>query len=290
MLKPQFLNYVDNSFNLWLENHLLTKGSGIFGQSSYFYPLGQKQGYFVYGAPYQPIIANENISGNITPTGIYVNGTFYNQGQGNFVCYDYKRGWALFNANVGNHTKVSGTYSVAEVQILPLQIPEEKLLFETKFDKRKPNTSPLSGLAQDSYSYPAIYVKGALEGHNAPYELGGKDETEIDIGLFVIADSAYQLSAIKSILMDANKEIIPLLTTSPYNMFGGQANTGVNYHYYHYTSGALANNSGLYVKDVAVSSFNRFYNADFSKLNPDVYFGLAEFTICRPRLTRRGGL
>ena len=42
----------------------------------------------------------------------------------------------------------------------------------------------------------------------------------------------------------------------------------------------------MYIKDVVVNTFNRQYNADFNKLNPDVYYAVADLTICKPRLVR----
>ena len=285
MIKPQFINYLDNSFSLFLENWILSKGSGMAGTSSYFYPIGRQFNKWIYAAPYQPFVADENISGNISPTGIYLSGSFVQRNTSGFVDYNLKRGWAIFDNYVGNHTKVSGNYTVADIQILPLDISEEKLLFEEKFERRKPNSLSVSGLSPNSYTYPAIYVKGGESVGISPYALGGEQLSEVNIGLIILAESAYQISALKSIICDMEEQIVPLLTTSPYNVYGGFSNTGTNYNYYTYSSGAKYY-SGAYIKDVTVNTFNRSENANFNKLNSDIFYAIADITICKPRFSR----
>ena len=289
MLKPQFINLANSSFLLYLDNLILSKGSGLQTVSSYFYPVGQQFGKYIYAAPYQPIIANENISGNITPTGIYVSGTLVNRNTSNFFDFNYQRGWAIFNNNVGDYTKVSGTYSVAEINVLPLNISEEKLLFETKLSLRPKTSSPAAtGINQDSMTYPALYVKTPLTINNQEFAFGGMDETRINIGIFIFAESAYQKDAICGILADSAHSNIPLLTADkfPLNIYGGLKNTGTNFNYYTTSSGYIGAGSGLYIDEVTISSFNRYYNTDFSKLNPDCHWAIADFTLLKPRFPR----
>jgi hypothetical protein len=283
MINPQFLNLANSSFLLFLEHYILEKGSGFStGVSSQYYPIGRTyNGYYCYASPYQPQIFDSSIT---TPmTGVYVNGTFYQRGQGNFQDINYKRNQVYFTSQVSN---VSGYFPINDINILPLEVSEDILLFEKKFSLRKPN-SYLSGVQGDSYTYPCIYVKED-NSFNKPFAFGGEQESSINVGLIIMAESNYQLSALKGILGDMKEQIFPFLTADqfPLNIFGGFKNTGSNFNYNTLKTGYLAANSGCYVKDVIVNSFNRFQNADFNKLNPDIYCAIADVTFCKTRYPR----
>ena len=289
MIKPQFLNLVNSSFLLWLDNQILSKGSGMQKVSSYFYPISSNiNGKYIYSSPYQPIVFNENISGGITMTGVYLSGSLINRNQSNLFGFNYARGQVIFNNDVGDYTKVSGTYYVPEVQVLPLNVDETKLMFETKLDLRPKTSSPLpTGINNDSITYPALYVKSPLTVNNKEFAFGGWDNSIIHLDVFVFAESIYQCDCIKSILLDSTHSHVPLLTPDkfPLNAYGDLKNTGVNFNYNNTISGYIGP-SGLYISDVTVTTFNRFYNAEFNKLNPDVHWAIAEFTLERPRLPR----
>jgi hypothetical protein len=283
MIQPQFLNLANSSFLLFLEHYILEKGSGFStGVSSQYYPIGRTfNNYYAYSSPYQPQIFDSSIT--VPMTGIYVNGTFYQRGQGSFQDIDYKRNIAYFTAPVSS---VSGYFPINDINILPLEVPEEVLLFEKKFSLRKPN-SYLSGIQGDSYTYPCIYVK-EVGSNNRPFAFGGEQESDVNIGLIILAESSYQLGAIKGILCDMQEEIFPFFTADkfPLNVFGGFKETGSNFNYNTLKTGYLAVNSGCYIKNVTVNSFDRFQNADFSKLNPDVYYAIADVTFCKTRYPR----
>jgi len=119
------------------------------------------------------------------------------------------------------------------------------------------------------------------------WAFGGYENTKINIGAFIFAESAYQADCVKSILSDSIRSNIALLTPDkfPLNYYGDLKNTGQNFNYFTTSTGYIGH-SGLYVSDVTISSFNRFYNSDFTKLNPDVHWSVAEFTLERPRLPR----
>lgn len=292
MFTPQYLNLVNSSFLLFLEHQILEKGSGfVTGVNSRYYPIGRTyNNYYVYASPVQPQICDESITSPMT--GVYVGSTFYQRGEGNFVDIDYKNNRTIFNAPVNN---VSGIFPLNDINILSLDISEEKLLFETKLKLRNQNSniipSNYTGLLNDEKSYPAIYVKS--EGLvNKPFAFGGQDETAVNVGVFIFSDSKYQLDSVCSIINDMKLEYFALLTPDkmPFNVFGGLKNTGNNYNYTTLNTGYLAQNSGVYIRDVTINYFNRFYSADFMKMNPDVYYAIGEFDLCRPRLSRQGGI
>ena len=287
-MTPQFLNLANSSFLFWLDNYIANKGAFTTGVSSKFYSTNTiYNGLYYYQSPYSNFNYDTSVASAPVMSGVYINNNLVYPGTSGFSGIDYNRGRAWFSNNL-NSSIISGTYTVKDIGILPLAISEEKLLFETKFELRKPNTTSISGLAQDSYPYPAVYVKG-FDLNNTPYSFGGEDLSEISMGLFVMADSSYMADGLKSILADAKQHIIPLITAdkNPFSVLGTPKNTGININYTNITSGYLAQGrSGMYIKDVTINSFQREFNVDFNKLNPNVYTFIAEFTICKPRFPR----
>ncbi len=284
MIQPQYLNLVNASFLLWLDHYLLEKGNGFTQTNSQFYPIGRTyNGLFTYASPFQPIVADSSITE--PPTGIYVDGVYYNRGDGNFIDFNYAKGQAYFNSNLNG--VISGDFSIKDVNILPLDVSEDKLLFETKFYLRSKINQTLSGLKSDSYTYPAAYVKCEY-GKNEPFSFGGMDLTKTNVGVFLFCNSQYQLDAVKSILQDSAHSYIPLLTADkfPYNIYGGFKETGSNFNYNITTNNVVSAGSGVYIKDVTVTTFDREFVRDFSQLNPDVHWAVVDFVLDRPRWPR----
>ena len=284
-MRPQFLNLAHSSFLLFLNNYILKRGSGVAPVSSKFYPIGQSiNGVYTYAAPYQPIVYDSSICQPMT--GVYINSQPIQRGVSGFIDINYQKGEVYFNNNV-NQYQVSGDYMVAEIQVLPLTVSEEKLLLETKFNLRNKTTQTLSGLNSDSYTYPSIYVKG-FKSDNTPYAFGGEELSDTTIGLFLLMSNSYQLDAIKSILTDMEQELVPFLTQDqfPFDIYGGFKNTGSNFNYDTLKTTYLNANSGMYVKDVVVNTYVRQYESETKSLNPDVYWALADITICKTRFPR----
>jgi hypothetical protein len=270
---------------LWIDNFLLKKGEGFTtGVSTQFYRVGQKyNNLYTYAAPYQQMVSDASIT---TPTtGIYIGSNFYQRGQAPFIDFNYQKSQAYFSS-VPNGI-VSGTYPLKDVSVLPLDISEDKLMFETKLSLRSKTTVVPTGINNDSITYPALYIKSEA-GDNSPFAFGGQDESTVKIGVFMFLDSQYSLDACKSILMDASHSYIPLLTIDkfPYNSYGGFKNTGSNYNYETTTNGYINGASGLYIEDVSITSFNKYFNSEFHKLNPECKYAIAEFTLSRPRFPR----
>lgn len=289
-MRPQYLNYVNSSFVLFLDNYILIKTSGFYsGLSTKFYPTNNKyNNLFTYQSPYSNFIIDSSITTPIT--GIYINNMFITTGTSGFVGLNADKGQVYFSNNIGNNI-LSGVFATKEVAVLPLTISEEKLLFETRFNPR-PKTSSnsisfsnVTGLAQDSYTYPAIYVKG-FSNFSVPHAFGGLDLSTTNVGLMIVSENSFQCDAIKSILSDMREELVPFLTDFPFDIYGNYKITGQNYNYDSWVSGALFSGKYMYIDDVVVNSFKREYNLDSSKLNPDVFFAIADVTLCKNRFPR----
>ncbi len=294
MIRPQFLNLLNSSFLLWLDHYILEKGGGfITGITSNYYPIGQiyysGTNLYTYASPYQPQVTDYSITPKLM-TGCYLSGSFINVGSSGLISIDYKSNRLFFDRNIGNSTKVSGVFSLNEVNIMSLTVAEDKILFETKMNLRnKTNITP-TGIPNDSVTYPAIYVKDS-DMSNKPYALGGLDKTTVNIGAFLFMETQYQLDTLKSILNDAKNEIFPLLTPdkNPYNALGGFKDNQI-YNYNTLKTGYIAAGSGVYIDDVSVTTFGkglgRTVYSELMALNPDVFWSVVDFDICRIRLPR----
>lgn len=287
MIKPQYLNLLNSSFLLWINNHILKRGQGFINTSSLFYPINTRyNNYYTYSAPFQQIVSDFSINNANIPTGIYVNGSYLLKGQSGFVDINYDRAEVYFNSNV-NRT-VSGNYALKDINVLYSNFSEQKLLFDTKFALRSKYPQNYTGLNKEEVTYPCIYVKSEAGG-NEPLAFGGLDDSITHFGVYMFCESQYQLDALKSIIADSRHEYIPLFTTGemPYNLLGG-FNNNINFNYDVASSGKVSNGSGILITDVNITNFRREVYGDFSKLNPDIYWAIADFTVSKPRYPRLG--
>lgn len=285
MIKPQYLNILNGSFLLWLNNYILSRGECFSNVGTQFYPVNQSyNGLTAYSAPYSQMVSDFGVDGANVMTGVYVDGVFKTVGQSNFTGINYDKGQVYFNSSASR--TVSGNYSIKDINVLYLNFSEQKLLFETKFIQKSKISQTLSGLKNDEVTYPCVYVRSEA-GENKPFAFGGLDETVTNIGVYMFCDSQYQLDALKSILSDANKEYVPLFTTGemPYNKLGGFKDN-INFNYDTASAGKVSAGSGVLITDVQITSFKRAFYGDFSKLNPDVYWAIADFNLSKPRYPR----
>ena len=82
-MKPQFDNQVMSSFLLWFDNRLLTKGEAFQNVTGEFFEVSDDYfGYNTYASSYSQIVSDASISGANIPTGLYVENTLVNVGQG----------------------------------------------------------------------------------------------------------------------------------------------------------------------------------------------------------------
>lgn len=284
MIIAQHENLVVSSFLLWLNNWIANRGQAYNNIGSQFYLTNTRiNGYYTYAAPYNQLVADFGVSGANVPTGVYINNSFVQKGTSGFVDINYNRGHVYFTTPVTG--TVSGAYGVKDINIAPLTLSEHKLLFETKFSEKPRITQNMTGIANDSISYPVIFIK-SVGGSNEPFSFGGVKKTNSQLGLLVFADSQYQLDAVNSLLRDAEDELLPMLNTGdmPYNALGGFKNN-VNFNYSTLANGKIS--SGLYghIESVDITSFRTKYNANINDMNPDCYFGVIDINIWKPRVS-----
>jgi len=247
---------------MWLDNKILSKGEAFKNFSSKFYPIPNLySNLHSYGLPFKQIVCDSSITGADLLSGVYINNTFYTEGQSNLSGINPSEGQIYFGQNVGSN--VSGKYAVKDFNMYLTSDPEENILFETQY-KIKPKTSQAStGLAPNSIAYPAIFIKNN-GGFNKPYAFGGLDKTSVEIRLLVLSDSAFNLDAVCSILRDTSKSYIPVIRSSPFNNYGF-----LKSGYYNYNSLASESdlNEAAFISDVMISKIANTEN----KLNPGIF-------------------
>lgn len=283
MIAAQHENLVTSSFLLWLNNWIANRGQAYSNIGTQFYPTNTRiNGYYTYASPYNQLVADFSVSGANVPTGIYINGNFTQKGQNGFVDINYNHGLVYFSSQPTG--TISGNYSVKEINISPLTISENKLLFETKFSQKPKISQNITGISSDSLAYPAIFVK-SIAGSNEPFAFGGLKKTNSSIGLFVFADSQYQLDAINSLIRDAEEQLLPMLGTGdmPYNALGGFKNN-INFNYKNLANGKISSGNYGYIESVDTAVFTNKANVDINSLNPDCYFGVIDINIWQPRM------
>lgn len=292
MFAPQHQTLVMSSFALWLNNLLIQKG-GYINVGTKFYPTNiVYSNYTTFSSPYKPIIFDTSYSGPTTFTGVYFNNSFLTLHQSGYAGIDYNRGNVYFT---GSNTPsfvsatVSGSYSIPEYNVL-FPAPDVGMIFEGKMNLRPKSSlnNPVSGLGQNDITYPVIFVRN--EGNvNEPFTFGGTDLTTTSIGLYIFSDSQYSLDCVRSILVDQKTNYLSIIPTG--DMPTNNINFLKNGALFNYTgianlAGQIGSGTALYIKDVIITDFTRKgLFSEVASLPTDVYFGVAEFEVCKARLT-----
>ena len=287
-MKPQFDNKVMSSFLLWFDHTLLNDGEAFTKHSGKFYEVDSLyNGLYTYGAPFKQFVQDFSITGAKIPTGIYLDGVFITPGQSNLSGINYEQGHVYFTSEVTTpSTRLSGVYSIKDFSVYLTNEAEEKLLFETKFSLRPRTTQAETGLGPNQITYPAIFIRNN-GGTNEPFALGGYDTTIINMRAIVLADSQYLLDAASSIFRDTARTFITLLEESdmPFDTLGGFKNDK-NYNYTGLITGKTFENQYVFIENVTVSKFNREVNLKIDNLNPDIFNGVIDFEVSKPRYAR----
>ena len=291
-MKPQFDNKVMSSFLLWFDHTLLSHGEAFTNYSGKLYEVDALyNGLYTYGAPFKQFVQDFSISGATVPTGIYLDSVFITPGQSSFSGINYEQGHVYFTSEITTpSTRLSGVYSVKDFNVYLTNEAEEKLLFETKFNLRPKTTQTEAGLAPNEIVYPAIFIRNN-GGFNEALAFGGFENTVINVRAIVLADSQYLLDGVCSIFRDRARSFVTLFDSvdMPFNSLGGFKN-GVKYNYTGALVGKTSENQYVFIENVSISKFNREINLKVDNLNPNIFNGVIDFEISKPRYARRAYL
>ena len=270
-MKPQLDNIIMSSALMWLDHVILKKGHAFTNYSSNFYQLPNLiNGLSTYGLPFKQIVCDSSINGANLLSGVFINSTFTKIGENNLSGINPNQGQIYFGSQQNN--TISGNYAVKDFNIYLTSSPEENILFETQYQTRNKTIQNPTGIAPNSMSIPAVFIKNN-GGINDPYAFGGMDKTNIEIRALILSDSMFNLDGVTSILRDTSRSYIPLIQNSPYNSIGS-LNNGF-YNYKELTQNIDVGESGLFISEVTVSKILNIEN----KLNPNTFPGIVDFSL-----------
>jgi hypothetical protein len=288
-MKTQFENRVMSSFLLWVDHTLLDKGEAYTNHGSNFYNVDALYyNYQTYGAPFKQFVTDTSITDATVMSGVYIGGNspsnFKKTGQSPLVDINFEQGQVYFSST--ESSTISGNYSVKDFNVYLTAKAEQELLFENKIDLRPNTAQTITGLASETSTYPAIFIKNN-GGTNDPFAFGGMDKTKIEARAIVLSDSQFKLDAACAIFKDQARTRVPVISDEnyPFNALGG-LKTGV-YNYEALTKD-IGYDSEVFISNVDVSRFSLGYMENLKNTNPDVFKAIVDFELETMRYPREG--
>lgn len=266
------------SFALYLDHLILAKGRAFNNYSGQFYPqTSQYSNHYIFASPFAQLVYDSSISGANANNQIYVNNQLINTGVSGFLGIDYQNGRAIFSSNISN-ASVSGHYSVKEINIKLTQDAEESILFKTKYQLKPKYPQTITGIANDTVTYPIIYIRDDFS-ESVPHSFGGVETVNHTIRCIVLADSLFNLHAIQSICRDNVRTLVPLFEASemPFSPLG-TLRSGV-YNYNNVRNTKINEGNYAFIEKVRIPRQSQSYTVGTNQLNPDIFFNFIDFEI-----------
>lgn len=285
-MKPTFTHNVINSFFLWFDNFLMTKGDAYKTYTTKLYNYTDDRlggGKVVYGSPYKQWVYDKSITGATIPTGFIIDGASVPTGTSG-MRVDYDNGRIIFNSGVSKNLNISGTYSVKEINSYVTDQPEDNLIIENKYVTNSRFTVTETNIAPYNPVTPCIFA--SIEtAHNSPFAFGGEDETKCIIKVVAFCENLYQLDGVLSVFGDSFNEIFSLIpmTGHPLGEFN-EIKTGVYPTGYNYNDLSKNYNSEtLFISHVETSKIR---DSVLKELNPILHIGFLDFELKAYRYPR----
>jgi hypothetical protein len=285
-MKPTFTHNVINSFFLWFDNFLMTKGDAYKTYTTKLYNyqdprLGGDK--VVYGSPYKQWVYDKNITGATIPSGFTINNQFVSTGTSG-MRIDFDNGRIIFNSGVSTGLNITGTYSVKEVNSYITDQPEDNLIIENKFVTNSRFTVSENYIAPYNPVTPCIFAS-IQTAHNTAFAFGGEDETKCIIKVVAFCENLYQLDGVLSVFGDSYNEIFSIIpmTGHPLGEFN-EMKTGAYPTGYDYKNLSNTYNSQtLFISHVETSKIR---DSVIKELNPILHIGFLDFEIKTYRYPR----
>ena len=285
-MKPTFTHNVINSFFLWFDNFLMTKGDAYKTYTTKLYnyeDLRLGGGKVVYGSPYKQWVYDKNITAATIPSGFTINNQFVSTGTSGMKI-DFDNGRIIFNSGVSTNLSITGTYSVKEVNSYITDQPEDNLIIENKFVTNSRFTVSENYIAPYNPVTPCIFAS-IDAAHNTAFAFGGEDETKCIIKVVAFCENLYQLDGVLSIFGDSYNEIFSIIpmTGHPLGEFN-EMKTGAYPTGYDYKNLSNTYNSQtLFISHVETSKIR---DSVIKELNPILHIGFLDFEIKTYRYPR----
>jgi len=284
-MKAQFDNRVMSSLLLFVDHQLLNHGEAYTNHSSYFTETNQVYAnYFNYAAPFKQFVSDASITGANVMTQVFLDGAAKSIGDNGFNSIDYINGQVNFTSQITGANRLSGNYAVKDFNVYLTTLSEEEILFESKYHLKPKTNQTVTGLAPDSQTFPAVFVK-STSSENVPFAFGGTDQTNFNARLIVLGDSAYELDAACSILKDVVKSNVYFIQDElPFNALG--AYTGEAYNYTGLATGEGGDGNAIFLNKAYVTK-NVAGLDGYNKINPQMHTAFVDYELIIARKPRQ---
>lgn len=283
---PQLTNRILPSFTMFVDNLLLSKGSGFRNANAESLTLVKENNFpdkLCFASPYRQFVYDNSINGAKFPSGIYIQNNFIPKGQsGLFIDYDMGR---VFLDKVTSSQKVYADFAYKDFNIYYNYNNINQLIFDTE-NPIKLNLISNSGSSPLNYNdivYPAIFIHQNYT-EKFPFSFGGHQKQIVDIECVIISNNLFSLDACSSILCDSVNKTFPVLQPKdmPLNVYGDYKYSGFNY--LHMCGGYIE--SGLDMGIVDSVSSARFPISASNKLGNNSYGAFVNFSVIIYRQTQ----
>lgn len=206
-MKVTYQHEATNSFVLWFDNYLLSKGEAYSNLTGSYYHTADERLMALesYSSPYKQWVTDSSIAGAEIPSGVYNNGNFIARGESGLKL-DFENGRAIMNESVGAGLNLTGTFPVKDFSVYVTDQNEEDLIIESNHRVNSRFFNQPSGIPPYDNVVPAIFISNDGS-RNDPFSFGGEDKTTTYFRAAVIAESLYGLDGVLSIFSDSSHEV-----------------------------------------------------------------------------------
>ncbi len=281
-MKPQFIHTAANSFMLWFDNYLLTKGEAFSNQTGRFFYYDDDRldsRFKAFGCAYKQWVTDSSISGANVPSGAFVNGVLKTRNDGLKLDFDNGR---ILSSGMAKTDTVTGSFAVKDFNIYFTNETEEDLLIDRKYVVNPRVYGPKEDyIAPYDAVVPAIFISAASS-KNTPFAFGGEDTTKVLMKAVILAENSYQLDGVLSIFADSTQSVFPTIPLSghPINEYGDLKSGTYSYQDLkaQYSTAPL-----FFINDVDDSKLSDKVSKSITN---DLYVGFLDFEIHQQRYPR----
>ena len=221
-MNTQFIHSLFSSFQLWIENQLVSDACGAYFTNkanvfSYVKFDDIPSSHRGYQGLYRQLVSDHDIS--VPNSGVFINGTF-TTGSSTGIMIDYNNGRVIVPSGSGTGLSITANSSIREINVYPTEDSEEQILLTNDFiDSSDPNSTYISSktskLNEKTFILPAIFLK--LESStNKTFALGGEQETQVKVRAIVLTSNNFLLDGILSFFNDKKHKCFSLIPSNEY--------------------------------------------------------------------------
>jgi hypothetical protein len=233
-MEPQLDNKVLSSFYQWFDHTLLNEGQAYVIKSGVFFDQEDKRlgSTHKYASPHKQWVSDLSVSGAHIPTGVYEDQTFV-PFTGNQFFADWNNGRVI--STTDRSEPISGKYSTKNFNLYVVNEPEEKILFQNKYEYNNFYSLPASGIAPYTMALPACFINFEAT-DNETYAMGSSDfqEEKFKVRVILASNRLEDIDGCISLFRQKKDKCFSLLNYSddPYDAYGGTKSSfpsGYNY-------------------------------------------------------------